>query len=653
MSTAASRTRRKRLGQFFSGVPLGRVLAALSGASDARAIIDPMGGSGDLLAACLLEGATPRVLAAIEIDPRSADTCHERLTGLGAEATVVRGDAFDWRSWPGAEAGWDLAITNPPYVRYQVGSSEAAGGVPGAARVRDSLLEWLLRAAPLGGRDRRAFSEYARGYSGLADLAVPAWIMCAASLSVGGRLAVVAPPTWLSREYAAPVLHMLRRYFEIEYAVEDADGSWFPDALVRPTLIVARRVADKGGAHKPGGHLRISLAKRAGGGTSFVGGAFPDEARPETAFAAWARELRRNRRGGVRHGIRASWSGEADLLLALNSHGLRLTGEAAFASTKRLLPERMTEVLGETPTLATLADLGWRTGQGLRTGANDFFYVRTGENGTAKSALLLGKPLLLPSGAVRAAVRRQADLPKGTHAPADAGVGVLVLEDWALRENIMSATGPRPWREMRDDLDRLVRAAAVSSRGGAPLPELSAVRANVRAGRPGRPARFWYQLPPLTQRHTPTLYVPRVNSARPIARLNPGRALVVDANFATLWPEHEAISPEMMLALLNSAWTHCFLELTATVLGGGALKVEAAHLRRLLFPRTDAATATRLHALGGELAGRGTDPDLAVAIDGAMLHAAAGRGADGGSLRALARSLIGNRTRRPTDGAAR
>ena len=652
----AERARRKRLGQFFSGLPLARLLAALAGAGAARAIVDPMGGSGDMLAACLLEGAAPDALAAIEIDPAAAAACRERMDAAGAgAAAVVRGDAFDRRSWPDPGRARDLAITNPPYVRYQAGSAPGPAGAAGAAAVRESLLGWIGGASHLGERGRREFRAYARSYSGLADLAVPAWILCAASLGAGGRLAIVAPPGWLSREYAAPVLRMLRRRFEIECVAEDADGSWFPGALVRPALIVARRAEGGGSARPAGGHLRVRLPAAAGDGRSLVGRAFPDADRPEAAFAEWARSLRAARAGGTRGPIRASWSDGSDLRRAAYA-GARPAGRAPRGGrgAGSPIPERMRQAAGEPgPGLAALADLGWRAGQGLRTGANGFFYVRARGRGRHESALLPGEPLRLPAAAVRTAAWRQADLPDGTLAPADGGARVLALERWALPEDAAGAAGPRPWREMRGGLARLVRTAGAAGPPDGPLPRRSAVRTNVRAGRPDAAARFWYQLPPFAERHRPALYVPRVNSAHPVARLNPGRALVIDANFATLWPERgAAVSPEAMLALLNSAWTRCFLGLTAAVLGGGALKVEAAHLRRLLTPRPDGRAARRLHALGGELAARGLAPDLEARIDEALLDALPGGGPAAAGLRALARSLPAERAPRAA-GAAR
>lgn len=57
-----------------------------------------------------------------------------------------------------------------------------------------------------------------------------------------------------------------------------------------------------------------------------------------------------------------------------------------------------------------------------------------------------------------------------------------------------------------------------------------------------------------------------------------------------------------MLAFMSSTWTKCVLELLGTVLGGGALKVEATHLRRLPVPLMEDGTWSELGELGRALA---------------------------------------------------
>jgi hypothetical protein len=110
--------------------------------------------------------------------------------------------------------------------------------------------------------------------------------------------------------------------------------------------------------------------------------------------------------------------------------------------------------------------------------------------------------------------------------------------------------------------------------------------------------------------------------------------VVVDANFSTLWPSApDALPSEALLALLNGSWVWANLEATGTVLGGGALKVEATDLRRLPLPDLSAHEVEQLVALGRALVTRCTS-DLLQAID-AVVGEALSRGV-GVSIRASA-----------------
>lgn len=602
---------RKRIGQFFTGVPLGRLLAALADAPSAESVIDPMSGSGDMIAATLSLNPDAEA-AAIEIEPGTAQLAAERL---GRDVAVICGNAFDPGSWAGLRDEWDLVITNPPYVRYQVGSAPGEDGldVPSAERIRAGLIEQIESSTNLDPDERVAFLHCARTYSGLSDLAVPSWLLCASKVATGGRLALVVPNTWLSRDYAAPVLYVIRRLFDLECIVEDGDAAWFSDALVRTTLVVARRSKDKGTAFGPHTHLRIALPGSLADARSIVATPFPDTPCPELEFARAVTEAREGSRDDIVTGVAARVSDESDLV-----EGLRAAKTSeSWPCTEQVnhprnpVPEILRLALPPTDCeLLTLEELGWQVGQGIRTGANDFFYVTRLADGRYQSPLLPGEPLTLPQDAVLRSVRRQADLP-GEGGPAVAwpssSTYLLRLDQWALPEDIESASGPKPWRQMHGDLARLTRLAAshayIRGNQSVLLPNLSAVRTNIRAGSGGqqRPARFWYHLPPLAPRHRPYIYLARVNGGRPLAFVNADDR-VVDANFSTLWPvAPDALRTPVMLSLLRTSWAHAFLETTGTILGGGALKVEATHLRRVVFPKPIGASGDALFELGDQL----------------------------------------------------
>jgi len=193
----------------------------------------------------------------------------------------------------------------------------------------------------------------------------------------------------------------------------------------------------------------------------------------------------------------------------------------------------------------------------------------------------------------------------------------------------------------------IVANSPLSTASSTLFQRLTAVAPNARRDAGGSPTAFWYQLPPLAPRHRPTLFVPRVSGGRPAAYANSIGA-VVDANFATLWPVNDdALPADAVLALLNSSWTAASLEASCTVLGGGALKVEATDLRRLALPDLTPDDVTQLVGLGRRLK-KGPIASVVFDIDHAIevaLNSANGPGRIS-EVRDLADELLRHRSRR-------
>lgn len=555
-----------------------------------------------MLAAVVESGAALRALGAIEIESTAYDQCHRRLTAIarGAEVVTQQGNAFDPASWTNLRrTAWDLVITNPPYVRYQRSAEASAGdvAVPSATAVRDGLREVLADLGPDDPVYQEALLRLTDTYSGLADLAVPSWILCASLVKPGGTLAMLVPDTWLSREYAAPLSALLNRFFEIQFVIHDADARWFADASVRTTLFVAQR-RDAHQVPRPdlpiSGPLHVSVDGRAASASSLVGAAFPNSATPEAAFATAARAWRAAGTGPRREGCRFE--------PVQQPHG---TFPSKAAASITVPPRLHPFVASDGPAMATLDQLGWRVGQGLRTGANAFFYgnsTRTAadqelfevDQRLGGNAIPVGADLALP------VVRGQGDLPPGFALdPGDIPGRVLALHHH-VREADRQGRSLDEHRSLAlydlipPELDAHITTVEQRNLGSAEqpkfVPSLSAVRTNVRPFDPARPdtsPRFWYQLPAFAPRHRPDLCIARVNYRHPRVVLNPDRQVLIDANFSTLWREDATgLDPLAVLALLSSSWAHAAMELVGTVLGGGALKVEAAHLRRLPIPVT-------------------------------------------------------------------
>lgn len=612
-SSAVSAVDRKRLGQYFSGGQVAMLLAALSGPDRVKSVIDPMAGNGDMLIATLAVGLGPERLAAVEIEDSAFRRCSSRLEALHLEGShhVEQGNAFDPAvvASLGLEA-WDLVITNPPYVRYQTGSSKAGKfDLPSADEVRDGLTRILTEHSPKDSNYARFLREKSLTYSGLADLAVPSWLLCAALVRPGGALAMVVPDTWLTRDYAAPIHELLDEFFDIDFVVEDGDVSWFPDALMRTNLVVARR-REPGVSARP--TLRVRLSCNAASAQSLVGALFEND-EPEVTFAAAARQWLAN-------GLSPSLPGCE--IKASGKHGM---SEGAPGTLMQKPAWRLPASLGAlvTPTscpFTTLDELGWSVGQGLRTGANVFFYVEIidddGETARVRTNGRIGKEasFSVPSSLLRRVVQRQADLPSGRLLdPQCLSGGVLVLDGYARAADRHDVPVDR-WNQFFLDLPsailKYVTAAETTNIGSTSdprsVPDLSAVHTNVRRfdpSHPDRAPRFWYHLPPFALRHSPDLMIPRVNYRHPRVVLNPGRGALVDANFSTLWASMTAaIDPYAMLAVLSSAWMATLFEASATPMAGGALKLEATHLRHLPLPCAIRQSESELIELGVALA---------------------------------------------------
>lgn len=668
--------KRKRLGQYFTGTDLGRVLAALAGVDNAVSIIDPMSGNGDLLASCVELGADPSKMGALDIDPAALESCRERLP----QTTCVRGNAFDpesLRKLPRLQ--WDLVITNPPYVRYQ---SIAKGSVkdfplPGAAEIRNGLLSEIGMLSALDETDKDLFREMVQGYSGLADLAVPSWILCAGLVAPEGRLALVVPQSWLSRSYAAVVHYMLLRWFEIEFVVEDAHVAWFSDAQVKTTLLVARRIPRRKGAFDFSdvqSFLKIVVSGKASGPGGPCSRLMQGRREPEKSFA---REARQWLSSGTRH--------EDDMIrafhvsLAKDASNLRgacakqkwfpAMGEVS-EDERAVVPHELEEWLGRSqfaPDLVTLSSLGVNVGQGLRTGANDFFYGQKVGDGTVTfNKLFPATRWAVSDDIALPVVRRQGDLPQGFIVSEEMTSGrVLDLRRHALPEDILSggSLAATAYRVMPKSLADFVRAVGRVNFGSAGetkrIWELSAVAPNIRHSKikEGSPPRFWYMLPDFARRHRPDLLMARVNNGTPKAYLNDGAKCIIDANFVTIWTgSGSLLDHHALLALLNSAWTSAFLEHSAAVMGGGALKVEAAHLRVLPVPRMQTDQLAVLAVLGNRLS-QATKKTIVYAviekIDMVVSSAALGREAsddDIKNLRALSEMGRSKREKRKRKG---
>jgi len=653
-------SKRKDLGQCFTGIRTGRLLAALAVSRQHRRILDPMAGHGDLLEAAAERAArlkTRSELFGVEIEPVAAKLGDWRLSFCGDEygavgGTMIYGNAFSFATWDrlATHVPFDLVITNPPYVRYQTQASGVRKGsvnAPSADEVRTALAALAERLAP--SIERPIWDQLIRSYSGLADLSLPSWLLCGLITAPGGVLAMVVPQTWLSRDYARLARYFFLRFFTPLAVVQESGQRWFEDALVPVSLVLGRRLSTdavllplrkRSAAAERTAFIEVST--EAASELSHVGRAFPGND-PEGRFARWVQEGATGTKKGI-HLRRVPWIAQRDEISFLCRQAkwfdrlehVDSRTHANVISIAHAIPSaiRTALPLDLLRSFQSLDESMIRVGQGLRTGCNAFYYVDAIGEGTESgdvriqtSELFDRRSFSVPSSVLKPVVRKQAEL-GGPQLAAESLRGrVLDLRGYFLPEDVerlaklrcIAKRDLQGLRVMPAALANYVRLAIHTrlERGETRtlIPQLSAVKPNGFGpsdewdGLPGlqpESMRMWYMLPAFAPRHLAAVFLPRIIHEAPAAVFNAQPPVLVDANFSTLWSVDPTCPGELIFALFSSTWVKFCMEALGTPLGGGALKLEATHLRRLPLPVvSDAQKAELVTIARALLHGRG------------------------------------------------
>jgi len=623
---APSVAAQKALGQYFTRLPLARILAALSCGPNVHSAIDPMCGIGDLLDATAERqwscSVPLQMLLGVEIDESLAAVSAQRMAEVSIayqveDASIMTGDVFRALSCRTLSEQYDLVIANPPYVRYQ----RMAKAGPGVVSQHHALQQLLADASArlLPDAERSAWDLLVQAYPATADLAVPSWFLCSLLVKSGGRLGIVLPDAWLSRDYADVPMYMLWRFFHPEFIVRGIDAGWFGGAHVHTSLIVAERLATSDAliplarrTPKPdesvleldmdGNACTVRLVSEQLMAMGPCPSARGDRARAVQDVLAGrvslrVREVHDLTFETLQRASRHKWYG------TLEPDG-RMLDRAAPRGTSVPSSIEVRECAGMT-TFEQLCPSGIHVGQGLRTGCNDFFYARLASSSGAfhKDARIItgrafgGSHLSVPSECLRLAVRHYRELSWPLVSSSDLTSVLLYLAGWFLPEDAEHLKGSSDddtslessWKRLPIQLADHIRTAAQTRVGaGIPIPLLSAVRTNtggaVSSLARSRGVFLWYMLPQLQSRHLASIFVPRVNHDSPKAYLKRDESVVVDANFVTVWSTDAVWTENALLALLNSSWMSLAMERQGTCLGGGALKVDAIQLRHARVP---------------------------------------------------------------------
>lgn len=606
MARSNTVSRKKRYGQFFSGRKVADLLVNLI-PEDAmiQTVLDPMVGAGDMLNASKRKYKSVKLLRGVDIDSKAIEVANASVDF--AELYVE--DAFSSKGVY-LNGGWDLVITNPPYVRYQILSQNAGSELPSGDEVRLRLIKNIKSNNSLTKDEKSFYSTIAKRYSGLSDLAVPSWILCASLVAEGGYLAMVVPENWLNRDYATIVQYMLMKNFKIISITKDIDSSWFDDALVRTCLVVAQKIGLQELNKKKSGKIRCDeFSSQLIGEKSLVdklviGG--------NKGYAALS-TLITSAQDYVSDGVSSVRIKEQSMFPQVFEMRSKIDwisdSDKIELNMNDVLPVEIKEISdayysGE---FVNLEKIGWNVGQGLRTGANDFFYLDI-EEWKNNSVLLKTKDwakteVVASEDIVRRVVQNRKEVSGLCINEAELTKGLLYIRDKARKSDItkMSSAIKGNYSELCKDLDTYIGLAEKYDPGKDKkrFQELSAVSPNEKKKADGY-LSFWYMLPELKNRHLPDLCIPRINGGEVeclFVNNNSNHRIVVDANFTTLWSD-EPTGTYAVFALLNSTWFKCYMELIGTTMGGGALKIEASHIKKAIFPKLSNKQIERLTKIG-------------------------------------------------------
>lgn len=619
----------KRFGQYFSGDKVAALLSLLLPQGlQYCSIIDPMVGNGDLLSAVVAKATKNVQMLGVEIDEPVAVACQKRLP----QANIICEDAFQSKAVI-TEKGWDLVITNPPYVRYQLQNDDNSV-MPTGNAIRDNLFTLLNQLSYLDPEEKQLLLQITQNYSGLSDMAVPSWILCASLVKTGGILAMVVPETWLNREYAKPIQYLLLKTFDVLTIARDVNACWFDNALVRTCLIVAKKkkivpLSETSGEKT----LFIDLGAGLVGECSLVDNLAWNGLSGEKALIDLLTRTVNAADNDFALESRSTMSLFPQMLASQRIPKWMSSGDFQAQNNASQLPRELGSILNSVPEQAymTLGDFGIHCGQGLRSGANEFFYLEiTGETDDKYSLFTSkwfgrGRTIEVPKKFIIRCVQNRRQVTGLVANPQALETGVLYLQDHIRPQdfNVCTHNAAERYKVLPSALnDYISTAEKYKNPRGISFREYSAVKPNEKKI-DSQYERFWYMLPQFAPRHLPNLCITRVSSTAadcvyiPQSEENP---IAVDANFVTLWGSSEE-TIKICLALLNSTWSKCYLELLCTVMGGGALKIEASHVRQLLFPKLNRRQLQRLSKYGITIAKKQKiTPELRNAIDATILE---------------------------------
>ena len=227
-------TLRKARGAFFTPEPVARFIADWAVRTPNDDVLEPSCGEAIFLHQVGRSGRHQGRLVGVELHPESARESERTLKAQGMEADIHVRDFFLHDEFE----QYDVAIGNPPYVRYQGWTGEA----------RRKSREAALRAGVK--------------LTNLASSWAAFTVHSALHLRAGGRMGLVLPAELLTVNYAGTVRQFLFDHFD-SLTLILFEQRVFPGVEVEAVLLLADGYSPKG--HKGTDHMTLFHLRDAAG----------------------------------------------------------------------------------------------------------------------------------------------------------------------------------------------------------------------------------------------------------------------------------------------------------------------------------------------------------------------------------------------------
>ena len=238
---AKKKDERHRYGQHYTPLEVARVLAAFAVRTASDLILDPSCGDGRLLKEARERGEDLRGRRR-----SAAKNLTRKIFGIERSASAVRlaekmgaeiicADFFDVE--PGARSSgkidlprqFDAVIGNPPYIRQEL------MGPRDKRRVEKRLERGRIESPEI---------SWPR-WSGRSDIYVFFFAHATRFLKPGGRLVFLTASSWLDASYGSALREFLCKNFKIISVIESTAESFFEDASVNTTITVLELETDQ------------------------------------------------------------------------------------------------------------------------------------------------------------------------------------------------------------------------------------------------------------------------------------------------------------------------------------------------------------------------------------------------------------------------